>query len=189
MPLDPQFIAKVRPQPKPRRYSDGPRGNGLALQVQPSGSKQWIQRLTVDGKRRDLGLGGYPAIGLKDARELAFAQKAALTRERTLSRIAARVASVAQVAQAPAQQAPPPRRPQPTFAKVADQYRANNRGAWKPSTLRLWDSVRRNHVDPKLARLPVDTITRAHVLDTLEPPFITTVPHRANLRSASFDPF
>ena len=34
--------------------------HGLILRVSPSGSKQWIWRGTVHGKRRDLGLGGYP---------------------------------------------------------------------------------------------------------------------------------
>ena len=28
--------------------------------VQPSGSKSWVQRLVIDGRRRDIGLGGYP---------------------------------------------------------------------------------------------------------------------------------
>ena len=34
-----------------------------------------MQRLTVDGKRRDLGLGGYPYVGLADARAVAFANR------------------------------------------------------------------------------------------------------------------
>ena len=34
-----------------------------------------MQRLTVDGKRRDLGLGGYPYVGLADARAAAFANR------------------------------------------------------------------------------------------------------------------
>ena len=34
-----------------------------------------MQRLTIDGKRRDLGLGGYPYVGLADARAAAFANR------------------------------------------------------------------------------------------------------------------
>ena len=37
-------------------------GNGLMLDVKPSGSKSWVQRLVIQGKRRDFGLGGYPQI-------------------------------------------------------------------------------------------------------------------------------
>ena len=33
-------------------------GGTLYLRVAPGGSRSWIQRLTVNGKRRDIGLGG-----------------------------------------------------------------------------------------------------------------------------------
>ena len=41
----------------PGRYGDG---NSLYLNVAPDGSKSWVQRISVDGKRCDLGLGGVP---------------------------------------------------------------------------------------------------------------------------------
>ena len=47
------------------RYGDG---HGLMLQVMPGGSKQWVQRLALNGRRNDYGLGGYPAVGLAEAR-------------------------------------------------------------------------------------------------------------------------
>ena len=34
----------------------------------PSGSKQWCQRLSLDGKRSDCGLGAYPFMGLAEVR-------------------------------------------------------------------------------------------------------------------------
>ena len=34
--------------------------HGLFLQVMPSGSRQFVQRLVVAGKRSVYGLGGYP---------------------------------------------------------------------------------------------------------------------------------
>ena len=46
-------------------------GQGLYLAVDESNAKRWILRLMVQGKRRDLGLGGYPAVGLGEAREMA----------------------------------------------------------------------------------------------------------------------
>lgn len=42
--------------------------SGLALQVKESGSSSWILRITVNGKRCDLGLGSYPDISLATAR-------------------------------------------------------------------------------------------------------------------------
>ena len=46
-------------------------GQGLMLLIKPSGSKSWILRTTHNGKRRDFGLGGYPAVSLGQAREAA----------------------------------------------------------------------------------------------------------------------
>ena len=44
---------------------------GLALQVQPSGARSWVLRLSVAGKRREMGLGGFPDVTLADARRRA----------------------------------------------------------------------------------------------------------------------
>ena len=59
----------VRKRSTPGRYADG---NGLYLVVDSSGAKRWMQRLIVQGKRRDLGLGSVSLVSLDDARELAF---------------------------------------------------------------------------------------------------------------------
>ncbi len=50
------------------KHSDG---GGLWLVKQPSGSAQWVLRVTVHGRRREMGLGSYPTLSLKDARESA----------------------------------------------------------------------------------------------------------------------
>jgi integrase len=45
---------------------------GLVLQIQPDGnSRHWIYRTMIGGKRRHLGLGGYPTVTLAMAREMA----------------------------------------------------------------------------------------------------------------------
>jgi len=50
---------------KPERYADG---NGLYLHVRDSGSRAWVLRVMVDGKRRNLGLGSTDKLGLAQAR-------------------------------------------------------------------------------------------------------------------------
>ena len=50
------------------RYVDG---DGLMLEVKPSGAKSWIVRLQSGGKRRDYGLGSFKDVGLSEARDLA----------------------------------------------------------------------------------------------------------------------
>lgn len=57
---------------KPGKHFDG---QGLFLRVQPNGAKQWVQRITIRGKRCELGLGSPPAIPLAKARELALANR------------------------------------------------------------------------------------------------------------------
>ena len=55
------FVQSVK---EPGTYSDGA---GLTLRVEKSGAKQWAQRVTIDGKSRNLGLGGYPTVSLAEA--------------------------------------------------------------------------------------------------------------------------
>ena len=58
----------------PGKYHDGG-GAGLLLRVDPTGARLWIQRLMVRGRRRELGLGGFPTVTLAEAREAALANK------------------------------------------------------------------------------------------------------------------
>jgi len=48
------------------RYADG---GGLYLLVAPGGSKSWMLRTVVMGRRCDIGLGGVELVSLADARE------------------------------------------------------------------------------------------------------------------------
>ncbi|NNJ96244.1 MAG: tyrosine-type recombinase/integrase [Gammaproteobacteria bacterium] len=50
----------------PGFYADG---NGLYLKVDKSGSKRWIQRIMINRKRVDLGLGSLRDVSLKEARD------------------------------------------------------------------------------------------------------------------------
>ena len=50
---------------RPGFYADG---NGLYLRIDSSGSKRWILRTVVQGKRRDMGLGSCSQVSLVDAR-------------------------------------------------------------------------------------------------------------------------
>ena len=65
-PLTSAFVRKTIPA---GRYFDG---HGLFLRVMPSGSKQWVQRIVIQGKRTELGLGGAELITLPEARTRAI---------------------------------------------------------------------------------------------------------------------
>lgn len=53
----------------PGKYFDG---HGLFLRVTRNGSRQWVQRITIRGKRCELGLGSPPAVPLATARKMAL---------------------------------------------------------------------------------------------------------------------
>ena len=63
--------AFVRTAP-PGRHCDG---NGLYLYVQPTGTRSWIQRLVIRGRKRELGLGSVALVSLAEAREQALANR------------------------------------------------------------------------------------------------------------------
>ena len=52
----------------PGKHGDG---GGLWLIKRPDGGAQWMLRVTIHGKRREMGLGPYPSVGLAEARKRA----------------------------------------------------------------------------------------------------------------------
>ena len=66
----------------PGSYVDG---NGLMLRVRDSGSRSWVQRIMVHGRRVDIGLGNAELVSLADARRIA-ADNRAVARTGTASK-------------------------------------------------------------------------------------------------------
>ena len=62
----------VKKTDKPGQYSHG---LGLYLIVEPTESTSWEQRLTIKGKRCDLGLGSTKLVTLEEARLTAQSNK------------------------------------------------------------------------------------------------------------------
>jgi integrase len=66
--LKPATVSNAKPGDKDKRLNDG---NGLYLLIKTTGAKWWRFDYTIDGKRKTLSLGVYPATGLADARRKA----------------------------------------------------------------------------------------------------------------------
>lgn len=64
--------AFVRTVAEPGKYFDG---HGLFLKVDATGARRWVQRIVIRGKRTEIGLGSFPLVSLKEAREAAFANR------------------------------------------------------------------------------------------------------------------
>jgi integrase len=139
---------KVKALREPGRYGDGAT---LYLVVAPGGSKQWVQRLTVRGKQTDIGLGGYPVVGLKEAREKAQAN-------RTQARSGADPLSEKRKAAVP------------TFRSLAAQHIEALRPSWRNAKhAAQWGSTLAAYAYPLIGNRPVDQITRAGVIGLLSP--------------------
>ncbi len=72
MALSDVKIRAAKPGAKPVKLSDG---GGLQLVVTPAGGKTWKLAYRFGGKQRELTIGGYPAIGLSEARSRRDAAK------------------------------------------------------------------------------------------------------------------
>lgn len=66
MSLTDTALRKLKPEEKPKKYSDE---KGLFLLVTPTGGKWWRLKYRFGGKEKSLSLGTYPEISLKQARE------------------------------------------------------------------------------------------------------------------------
>lgn len=60
-----KLTATQLPKIAPGKYSDG---GGLWFHMRPDGGAQWFLRVTVFGRRREMGLGSFPDVTLRDAR-------------------------------------------------------------------------------------------------------------------------
>ena len=139
---------KVRALTVPGRYGDG---GTLHLVVSPRGTKSWVQRITVDGRRRDIGLGGWPVVSLAMARDRAFANRRA----------------VADGGDPLAHK----RRPKtPTFREASDRALEANRARWRNAkTADNWLATMAKYAHPVFGDRRVDQIGREDVLRVLTP--------------------
>ena len=133
----------------PGRHADG---NGLYLFVQPSGTRSWIQRLVVRGRRRELGLGSVALVPLAEAREKALANR--------------------KLAREGGDPLAEKRRTEgiPTFAEAASRVLEQKRDGWRgPRHHREWMASMRRYAFPRIGKMPVSEVTSADLLEILTP--------------------
>src|SRR4051794_8811534 len=134
---------------------------GLMLVVQPGGSRSWMLRYQLNGRRRDMGLGPYPEITLARAREKAMDARR-LVKE-GCDPLADRA-----------------RHPALTFKAAAEALIESRRPGWRNAKhAAQWDSTLAAYAYPRLGALDVKTVDTAAVLDVLRPIW-TTKPETAS---------
>ncbi len=132
-------------------------GNGLWLYKRADGGSQWVVRVTVHGRRREMGLGSPPLVSLSEARDLAHnAKKLAKQgvdpirdrekRKRQAGNSSHLFKDVAQDAFA---------------AKKAELKEEGEAGGWF--------SPLENHVIPKIGHIPIEDIDQHDIRRCLAP--------------------
>jgi integrase len=146
---------------------------GLYLCVSPSGSRSWIARVNVDGKRREMGLGSFPDISLSIAREKARAARSdtIMGIDPVANRKEARSARQALKAT------------QKTFADCAKAYIEAHSDSWRNAKHRAqWPSTFETYVYPTMGTVMVGEVTQAHVMAVLLPIWKTKTQTATRLR-------
>ena len=148
---------KVRAMDVPGDYSDG---NGLTLRVEKSGAKRWVQRVSIGGKQRNIGLGGYPTVSLAAARDAAIVNLQAVKAGRD---VIAERKEAREITRQPKQTVP-------TFAEEAAETIRLLRPTWSnPKHAGQWESTLATYAFPVVGNKPADSITTADVLAVLKP--------------------
>ncbi len=143
--------ALVRNTQEPGKYHDGG-GLGLYLRVEPNGSRFWVQRIMIRGKRRELGLGSPPLISLAEVRETAAENK-----------------KLARTGGDPLQ-AKRDARAIPTFAEAVSRVHEMHKPSWRNEKhARDFINSLEAYAIPKIGSLKISDIGSADVLSVLTP--------------------
>lgn len=149
--------ARVNSLKQPGRYGDG---DGLWLQIGPSGTKSWLFRYERDGRERQMGLGPLALVSLAEAREKTHACRKILLdgRDPIEERRATRASARAEAAKGI------------TFRDCAARYIAAHRAGWRNAKhAAQWGSTLEAYASPHFGDLHVGAIDTALVLKAIEP--------------------
>lgn len=150
--LSAAFVRKVK---EPGKYHDGG-GLGLYLRVEQNGSRFWIQRISIRGKRCELGLGSPPLVPLAEARETALENK-------RIVRAGGDPLRQKREAQAI-----------PTFEEAARNVHELHKPTWRSEKhARDFINSLETYAFPRLADRKVSEVSSADVLAVLQPFWVT----------------
>lgn len=132
-------------------------GGGLWLYKRPDGGAQWVLRYTLHGRRHETGLGRFPDVTLREAREAAEGWRAKVRlgvdpikhRERERRDAARNIHRLTDIA-----------------VDAFESRKAELKGDGKAGR---WFTPLQLHVLPKLGKMPVSEIDQRDIRDTLAP--------------------
>lgn len=143
---------------------------GLYMQVTPSGSKSWFLRTKVGNRRPEIGLGGYPFVGVAKAKERALEALDQIRQgiDPVKARRDARAALVGQGV---------------AFSEVMEEYLKGKLAEFDNEKHRKqWRATLDKYAVPFLGKLPVAEIGVQDIQRTLEPIWQTKTETASRLR-------
>ncbi len=149
-----RLSAKTIAAAAPGKHADG---GGLWFVKRDDGGAQWVLRVTVHGRRREMGLGAYPAVSLAEARRAAHEARGKVIKD--IDPIKDRVRVRREAA-----------RNLHIFGDVArDAFESRKAELKGDGIAGRWFSPLELHVLPRLGKVPVADIDQIDIRDTLAP--------------------
>lgn len=160
---------QIRRLARPGRHSVGA-PHGLMLYVQSPAARSWVLRVSVGGKRRDIGLGGYPSVTLDSARTRARALCDSIWAGADPLAERRRIRSTAPAAVV-------------TFEQAARQCHAAKAAGFRSTKHRDdWVSSLARYAFPDIGPVPVAEVDETHVLRVLNPIWTTKTETASRVR-------
>ncbi len=140
----------AKPSEKARKIADG---QGLYLEIMPTGSKYWRMKYRHLGKEKRLAFGVYPEISLKEAREkraqarklIANGKDPSYVKKQKKNQVTADAGN--------------------TFEKIAREWHEHNKDGWKPNHAENIIKRLDKDVFPAIGSMPIKDITPKILLD------------------------
>ncbi len=131
-------------------------GDTLYLRIGTGEGKSWVQRLTINGKRHDIGLGSFRLVTLAEARDRAFENRKAARIHKRDPLAEKRKARL------------------PSFRDAAEQTHEALKPSWRNGKhTRNWLQAMEKHVFPVIGPTQIDRLGREDVLKILTPLWTT----------------
>ena len=152
------------------RHTDD-KTKGLHIWVKPSMQKYWVFRYTVNGKRQGMGLGAFPDVGLREAREKAVEARSAVNKGISPIQAKKQASRLLRASKAP------------TFGDFAIDYIETMKPKWRNEKhADQWVSTVKTYAFPVIGDLPLDEIDTTHILQILQPIWLTKSETASRLR-------
>lgn len=170
MPKKAKGISAVQVGNLPIGFHAAGGATGLYLKVSSANARNWILRVVIGSRRRDMGLGGWPDVSLSKARELA--RDARIMIDSGKDPIYER------------EQAKATLRVTPSFTECAKYTIDAKRPEWKNAKhAAQWKSTLDTYAKPVIGNMPVDQVQLSHVVQILTPLWTSKTETASRVRS------